>query len=152
MLTKDGIKEDIWGMVNEICSYHFKADFVIVDSIYNSTEVQDFSKGHNVSKVTDELMKLKTKYKCTVFGIAHFNKGGDDQGLSLDRMSGASQLKNNLEFVSLMTTTSFDNFNLWTVGKIRGFFHDTEKGIFQFTEVHRSILVLTILVRSTEEA
>ena len=40
-------------------------------------------------------------------------------------MSGASQLKNNLEFVSLMTTTSFDNFNLWKVGKIRGFYHDT---------------------------
>ena len=133
MITKGGSTVDIWDTVRDIMHWH-RAELIVIDSLYNSTKIDDFSKGGNVAKVTDELYKLKDEFDCTTLSVCHFNKGGNDMGLYLDRMSGASQLKNNLEFVMCMTKTNVESLNIAQVGKVRAFYHDNSVLGFEFKD------------------
>ena len=135
MISKSGSTVDIWDTVKEIMDNHHKADLIVIDSLYNSTVVNDFSKSANVTLVNDKVAWLKDKYKCTTLSIGHFNKGGNDLGLDIDRMSGASALKNFFEFVALMTKTNIETINLWTCAKVRGFMHDNSVIALEFRDL-----------------
>jgi len=123
-ISKSGTTMDIYKTVHEICEHHFNPDLIIIDSLYNSTGESDLSKSSPMSKVTNELVKYKDLYDTTILVVAHFNKGGDEMGLNMTRMSGSSVLQNWIEWVCLMTKTNVSNFNLWQVAKTRGTYHD----------------------------
>jgi hypothetical protein len=124
MISKGGTHADIWGDVHELLSY-YRPELIIVDSLYNSTTVGDFSKSAQMSKVTDALSDFKERYDVTLLAVAHFNKGQHEQGLLIDRMQGSAVLQNWVEFQMLMISTNVSDFNLWTVAKTRGVRHDT---------------------------
>ena len=123
MISKSGEHADIWDDVHEVINYN-NPDLLIIDSLYNSTTVDDFSKSAKMSRVTDAMTEFKDKYGISVLGVHHFNKGQHDQGLMIDRMQGSAVLQNWVEFLMIMISTNVDDFNLWTVGKTRGTFHD----------------------------
>jgi len=123
MMSKTGKHTDIWDSIHQAIE-SYRPDLIIIDSLYNSTTVSDFSTAPQISKVTDALTQFKDRYGITVLAVHHFNKGQHEIGLMIERMSGASILQNWVEFLMLMTTTNVDNLNLWTVGKVRGFNHD----------------------------
>ena len=56
--------------------------------------------------------------------VAHFNKGGHELGLMIDRMQGSAVFQNWIEFQILMIKTNIQDFNIWRVAKTRGVFHD----------------------------
>ncbi len=124
MISKGGTHADIWKDVHEVLSY-YRPDLIIVDSLYNSTTVGDFSKSAQMSKVTDALSGFKETYDVSLLAVAHFNKGQHEQGLLIDRMQGSAVLQNWVEFQMLMISTNVNDFNLWTVVKTRGVKHDT---------------------------
>ncbi len=123
MISKGGTHADIWDNVHEVLSY-YRPELIIVDSLYNSTTVGDFSKSAQMSKVTDALSGFKERYDVTLLAVAHFNKGQHEHGLLIDRMQGSAVLQNWVEFLMLMISTNIDDFNLWRVGKSRGVRHD----------------------------
>ena len=123
-ISKAGTTEDIWDIVHEICEQHFNPDLIIIDSLYNSTGESDLSKSSPMSKITNQLVQYKDKYNTTVLVVAHFNKGGNEMGLEISRMSGSSVFMNWVEWCVLMTKTNVPNFNLWQVAKTRGTYHD----------------------------
>ena len=123
MISKRGYVSDIWNQVDEISSI-FRPDLVVIDCLYLSTVVGDFSKANGMSKVTDAVTHLREKYDNTYLLVHHFNKGGHELGLQIDRMSGSSVLQNWVEWLVLMTKTNVTDFHLWKVGKTRGTNHD----------------------------
>jgi hypothetical protein len=133
-ITKTGTTEDIYETIHEICEKYFKPDLIIIDSLYNSTAEGDLSKSHPMSRITNQLVAYKEKYDATILVVHHFNKWGDEFGLSMQRMSGSSVLQNWLEWCVLMTKTNIPNFNLWTVGKTRGTYHDNSVVGLQFND------------------
>ncbi|MBC8550342.1 MAG: AAA family ATPase [Candidatus Brocadiales bacterium] len=123
ILTKSGTIEDVWDDIHE-AYFYFKPELIIIDSLYNSTSVGDFSRADQIQKVINSLNQFKERYGVTVLAIHHFNKGGNELGLDIDRMTGAAQLKNWVEWCTIMVKTNVPNFNLWKVVKSRGFAHD----------------------------
>lgn len=123
MMSKGGTTMDIWEQTKEIISA-FRPELVVIDSIYNATSVADFSKPTGMSKVTDALSIIKDKYNVTLLMVAHFNKGGHELGLMIDRMQGSAVFQNWIEFQILMIKTNIQDFNIWRVAKTRGVFHD----------------------------
>jgi len=124
MMTKSGVTVDIWDEVHNVIENRFKPDLLIIDSLYNSTAVDDFSKPTGISRVTNALCEFKDRYGCTMQTVGHFNKGNNELGLDISRMNGASQLQNWIEWNILMCKTNVPNFNLWKVGKTRHTYHD----------------------------
>jgi 5S rRNA maturation endonuclease (ribonuclease M5) len=123
MMSKSGTTVEAWDSIHELIKF-YNPTLLIIDSLYNSTVVNDFSKSSGMSKVTNALTEFKDTYGLTVLTVGHFNKGQNELGLDIQRMSGASQLQNWIEWCMLMTKTNVPNFNLWTVGKTRGTYHD----------------------------
>ena len=123
MMSKGGITMDIWEQAEEMIAI-YRPELVVIDSMYNATSVSDFSKATGMSKVTDALSIIKDKYGVTILLVAHFNKGGHDQGLSIDRMQGSAVFQNWIEFQILMIQTNIQDFNLFQVAKTRGVRHD----------------------------
>jgi hypothetical protein len=56
----------------------------------------------------------------TIKIIHHFNKGYQEYGLTIDRMSGASALQNWVEHLMLMTRTNSHELRLIRIAKARG--------------------------------
>jgi len=123
MMSKSGTTMDIWEQTKEMIAA-FRPELVVIDSMYNATSVADFSKPTGMSKVTDALSIIKDKYKVTLLMVAHFNKGGHELGLMIDRMQGSAVFQNWIEFQILMIKTNVQDFNIWRVAKTRGVFHD----------------------------
>ena len=123
MMTKGGSVMDVWDMVHDGYQY-FRPELIIFDSLYNSTACDDFSRAAQVQKVTNALTEFKERHGVSTLAIHHFNKGGNEMGLDIDRMSGASQLKNWIEWCMLLIKTNVKDFNLWQVAKVRDFDHD----------------------------
>jgi KaiC/GvpD/RAD55 family RecA-like ATPase len=123
MMSKSGTTMDIWEQTKEMIAA-FRPELVVIDSMYNATSVADFSKPTGMSKVTDALSIIKDKYKVTLLMVAHFNKGGHELGLMIDRMQGSAVFQNWIEFQILMIKTNIQDFNIWRVAKTRGVFHD----------------------------
>jgi len=96
-----------------------KPDIVVIDCLYNTTNNADISKNHNISKVTDRIEEFKHKYDCIIFAVHHFNKYGQVDGLTTDRMSGGSALQNWAEHILLLVKTNEDNMRLLKLGKTR---------------------------------
>jgi len=124
MMSKSGVTVDAWDSIHEVIQNRFHPDLLIIDSLYNSTVIEDFSKASGISKVTNALTEFKDSYGISLLTVGHFNKGESELGLELHRMSGASQLQNWVEWVILMVKTNVPNFNLWKIGKTRGTYHD----------------------------
>jgi len=122
-IAKGGSVMDVWGMVHEAYQY-FRPELIIFDSLYNSTSCDDFSRAGQIQKVTNALTEFKERHGISVLAVHHFNKGGNEMGLDIDRMSGAAQLKNWLEWCMLLIKTNVKDFNLWQVAKVRDFDHD----------------------------
>jgi len=122
-ITKGGSVMDVWDMVHDAYRY-FRPELIIFDSLYNSTSCDDFSRAGQIQKVTNALTEFKERYGVSVLAVHHFNKGGNEMGLDIDRMSGAAQLKNWLEWCMLLIKTNVKDFNLWQVAKVRDFDHD----------------------------
>ena len=123
MMSKGGTTMDIWEQAEEMIQA-WKPELIVIDSMYNATSVSDFAKATGMSKVTTALSILKDKYSITILLVAHFNKGGHEFGLMIDRMQGSAVLQNWIEFQMLMTKTNEQNLNIWQVAKTRGVFHD----------------------------
>ena len=123
MMSKGGTTMDIWEQTKEMIAA-YRPELVVIDSMYNATSVADFSKPTGMSKVTDALSIIKDKYKVTLLMVAHFNKGGHELGLMIDRMQGSAVFQNWIEFQILMIKTNIQDFNIWRVAKTRGVFHD----------------------------
>jgi hypothetical protein len=124
MMSKSGRTVDIWDSVHYVIQNQFMPDLLIIDSLYNSTTITALDKSTNVSKLTDELCEFKDRYGTTMLTVGHFNKGGNEMGLVLERMNGASQLQNWVEWDILMCKTNVPNLNLWRLGKTRATAHD----------------------------
>ena len=133
-ISKSGTTVDIWNDVHGICENHFNPDLIIIDSLYNSTGESDLSKSSPMSKVTNQLVQYKEKYNTTLLVVAHFNKGNNEMGLHIDKMSGSSVFQNWIEWCVLMTKTNVPNFNLWQVAKTRGTYHDQSIIGLEFTD------------------
>ena len=123
-ITKGGSAIDIYDTIHEMCQNYFNPDLIIIDSLYNSTAEADLSKSSPMSKITNQLVRYKEEYDTTLLVVAHFNKGSNEMGLDIDRMSGSAVLKNWLEWCILMVKTNVPDFNLWQVAKTRGTYHD----------------------------
>jgi 5S rRNA maturation endonuclease (ribonuclease M5) len=121
-ISRHGRTEDIWESCHQAIS-HFKPDLIIIDCLYNSTSIGDFSKSNAMSKVTNALSDFKVKRGVDMLAIHHFTKGNHDV-LTLDRISGASALQNWIEYAILMTRTNREELTLWQVGKARGVPHN----------------------------
>jgi len=121
-ISRHGRTEDIWESCHQAIS-HFKPDLIIIDCLYNSTSIGDFSKSNAMSKVTNALSDFKAKRGVDMLAIHHFTKGNHDV-LTLDRISGASALQNWIEYAILMTRTNREELTLWQVGKARGVPHN----------------------------
>lgn len=122
-ITKSGSVFDIWDEVHKYANM-VNPDLIIIDSLYNSTTVDDFSRASGMSKVTNPLTLFKTTYNTSLLVVSHFNKGGDEMGLNINRMSGSSIFMNWTEWVMLTTNTNVENFNLFQIAKARGEYHD----------------------------
>ena len=122
-ISRHGRTEDIWESCHQAIS-HFKPDLIIIDCLYNSTSIGDFSKSNAMSKVTNALSDFKAKRGVDMLAIHHFTKGNHDV-LTLDRISGASALQNWIEYAILMTRTNREELTLWQVGKARGVPHNS---------------------------
>ena len=119
MMSKGGTTMDIWEQTEQMVQT-YRPKVVIIDSMYNSTSVSDFSKSTGMTKVTDALVEMKHKYGITILIISHFNKGNDEQATHIDRMQGSAVLKNSIEFQMCMIQTNIDDFNIFQVQKTRG--------------------------------
>ena len=122
-ITKSGSSIDIWEYVHQYAE-GIQPDLIIIDSLYNTTTLDDLSKPTNMSKVTNELTLFKKAYDSSLLVVSHFNKGGDEMGLNINRMSGSSVFQNWVEWVILTTNTNVENFNLFQIAKARGEYHD----------------------------
>ena len=123
MMCKGGTNMDIWEQTEEMIQ-SYRPELVVIDSMYNATSVTDFSKSTAMSKVTDALSIIKDRFNVTILVIAHFNKGGHELGLTIDRMQGSAVLQNWIEFQMLMVKTNEQDLNIWKVAKTRGVYHD----------------------------
>jgi hypothetical protein len=133
-ITKSGSAIDIYDTIHEMCQNYFNPDLIIIDSLYNSTAEADLSKSSPMSKITNQLVRYKEEYDTTLLVVAHFNKGSNEMGLDIDRMSGSAVLKNWLEWCILMVKTNVPDFNLWQVAKTRGTYHDHSMIGLQFED------------------
>ena len=118
MISKTGSFDKIWDSLDKSIKY-FKPDIVIIDCLYNVSTEKDFSKSHKISKVMEQLTKIKNTFDITLFCVHHMNKGGHEVGLTKDRMSGASALQNWVEHLVLMTNTNNSSTRLLKVDKSR---------------------------------
>ena len=117
MSAKDKI-EDIWIEIGVAIERH-RADIVFIDCLYNITGNMDISKNQNISKITDEITILKKKYNITPVAIHHTNKGGHEEGLHIDRLSGGSALQNWIEHCVMITKTNEQHKRIMKFAKSR---------------------------------
>ena len=121
-ISRHGRTADIWEECHNAISI-YKPDLIIIDCLYNSTSIGDFSKSNAMSKVCNALSDFKAKRGVDMLAVHHFTKGNHDV-FTLDRISGASTLLNWVEYAMLMVRTNRDDINLWKVGKARGVHHN----------------------------
>ena len=98
----------------------FKPDIIYIDCMYNAATNKDLSKNVNIFKFTDLITSLHDSFNITTRIIHHFNKGGHELGLSMDRMSGASALQNWAEHLTLISYTNVPSLRLLRIVKSRG--------------------------------
>jgi len=121
-ISRHGRTTDIWENTHKAISI-WTPDLLIIDCLYNSTSIDDLSKSGSVQKITDALSDFKAKRGVDMLVIHHFTKGNHDT-FTLDRISGASQLMNWVEYAMLMVRSNRDDLNLWKIGKARGVPHN----------------------------
>ena len=69
--------------------------------------------------ILNRITKLKEVHHCTIIAVSHMNKGGHEQGLVIDRISGGSVLQNWSEHIIQLTRTNESNTRLLRIGKSR---------------------------------
>ena len=119
MMSKTGSFSAIWDSLKTAIK-KYEPDVVYIDCLYNSTTERDLAKSVNVSKFTDRITEIRDRYDLTIRIIHHFNKGGHELGLKMDRMSGASALQNWVEHLMLLSYTNVSSFRLLRIVKARG--------------------------------
>ena len=97
----------------------WKPDIVILDCLYNVTNGEDISKNHHLKPVLDRVTAIKDGKEITFLCVHHSNKGGHEQGLVKDRISGGSYLQNWVEHMILMTDTNVATTRLMKIDKSR---------------------------------
>ena len=106
MISPKENTDDIWIEIDNAITRH-RADAVFIDCLYNITNNMDISKNHNISRITKKIDFLKRKHEgLTPIAIHHTNKGGHEEGLYIDRLSGGSALQNWIEHCIMITTTN----------------------------------------------
>jgi KaiC/GvpD/RAD55 family RecA-like ATPase len=99
----------------------YEPELLIIDNAYSST-TKDVSKNDVVREFTSRLDQLKENFGLTLLLVCHFNKGTYDQGLILDRTSGASALINWLECGILLSKSrhpDYPDLRLMKLAKMR---------------------------------
>ena len=96
-----------------------KPDILIIDCLYNTTDVVDISKNHNIQPITKRITELKNRYNITIIAISVILKGGHELGLSKDRVAGGSALQNWAEHMVLITRTNEQSKRLLKIDKSR---------------------------------
>ena len=118
MLSKNGSFYDVWDNLLTSLKY-FTPDLMIIDCLYNSTSVNEFSKASPVANVTNALCEFKTNRGIDTLAVHHFIKGKHDTFV-IDRMVGANALQNWIEWCLLMVKTNRKGLNMLRQGKSRG--------------------------------
>ena len=119
MMSKNGVNNDFWMQLKKQVVL-FKPDIIYIDCMYNAATNKDLSKNVNIFKFTDLITSLHDSFNITTRIIHHFNKGGHELGLSMDRMSGASALQNWAEHLTLISYTNVPSLRLLRIVKSRG--------------------------------
>lgn len=81
-MSKSGMTVDAWGIIHQVIEHRFKPDLLTIDSLYNTTTIDDFSKAHNMAKITNALTEFKDKHNISLLTVGHFNKGHKYDGHS----------------------------------------------------------------------
>ena len=118
MLTNESMLSKIYDDLENAIIYH-KPDIVIVDCLYNTTEGADISKNKELVNTLNRITELKVRYDVTMIVVAHMNKGGHNEGLIIDRVSGGSALQNWSEHINLLSRTNESSTRLFKIGKSR---------------------------------
>ena len=119
MMSKNGVSNDFWTQLKKQVIL-FQPDIIYIDCMYNAATNKDLTKNVNIFKFTDLITGLHDEFNVTTRIIHHFNKGGHEFGLSMDRMSGASALQNWAEHLTLITYTNVPSLRLFKIVKSRG--------------------------------
>tara|TARA_Y100001938_G_C8093496_1_gene436625 strand:+ start:655 stop:2523 length:1869 start_codon:yes stop_codon:yes gene_type:complete len=116
--TTLGYDGDIFDFIEQDVK-RVKPNILIVDCLYHILGGKDGSKNHVMLPILQRLTDIRKKYNLTFMLISHFNKGGHEAGLHIDRIQGAGALKNWLEHCMLITYTNVEDTRLFKFDKSR---------------------------------
>jgi len=108
-------------IINAVDTY--RPSILIVDCLYNTAKGVNTSKGNELDKILDYVNKIRRNYpNLTIQLVHHYNKGNTEQGLTLDRISGASNLIWNISGVAtgIIKSGIADRYRLLQTLKVRG--------------------------------
>jgi KaiC/GvpD/RAD55 family RecA-like ATPase/5S rRNA maturation endonuclease (ribonuclease M5) len=89
--SKDRVKNS-WEYIIDYIKY-FNPNIVVVDCLYNTAKGVNTSKANEVDKILDHIHSIRKQYpNVTILVVHHFNKGNSSQGISPERLSGASNI------------------------------------------------------------
>jgi RecA-family ATPase/5S rRNA maturation endonuclease (ribonuclease M5) len=79
----------------------YKPSIAIIDCLYNTAKGVNTSKANEVDKILDYVNQIRTYYpNLTILLVHHYNKGNSEQGVTLDRIAGASNIIWNISGVA----------------------------------------------------
>jgi len=71
----------------------YKPNIIIIDCLYNTAKGINTSKANEVDKILDYVNHIRSDYpNLTILLVHHYNKGNSEQGVTLDRIAGASTI------------------------------------------------------------
>ena len=125
MISAKDNMDNVWEEIERAIIRH-RADAVFIDCLYNISDGKDISKNHYMSEITKKVTYLQRKYEpLTPIVIAHTNKGGHEEGLHIDRLTGGSALQNWVEHCIMVTKTNEEHKRIMRFAKSRVLPHPT---------------------------
>tara|TARA_R100001443_G_scaffold117430_1_gene142553 strand:+ start:1 stop:1701 length:1701 start_codon:yes stop_codon:yes gene_type:complete len=118
MIHTKGTPDELYKSISKFVAL-LKPDIVVLDCLYNTTGSSDIGKGHNLKPFLNKIDDMKEQNNSTWLLVHHYNKGNHDSGLSLDRLSGSSQLGFWMEHCILITKTNDRYKRLLRIDKSR---------------------------------
>mgnify|MGYP003113960737 FL=1 len=134
MFTTKGRVENIFNSIKQAIEL-FKPDDVFIDCLYNTGKGVRMDKNNDFLKHADKIDKLnKDLFPEKSFWIVHhFNRGGQQDGITSDRTSGASSIGNWAENeMGIDVSNLDDDVRLIKDLKVRDGYHSSEYYKIQF--------------------
>jgi len=108
-------------IINAVDTY--RPSILIVDCLYNTAKGVNTSKSNELDRILDYVNSIRRNYpNLTTLLVHHYNKGNTEQGLTLDRISGASNLIWNISGIAtgIIKSGIADRYRLLQTLKVRG--------------------------------